>query len=186
MAIETIKLGGYVNEEVAKINANFAQCVTEDDIPAVPTKVSDLTNDKGYQTEAEVSAIVEEAVGEISVPTKISELTNDAGFLKSNDASFVNKVDKEAGKGLSTNDYTTADKTKVGNIGKIDFTSAQFTLNAGDNLYYATIEANGKYPVKVMRQNGNDYEEVLVHAKISGTNIVLASVESFAGYVVTI
>ena len=32
------------------------------------------------------------------------------------DSMFDEKVDKEVGKGLSTNDYTTADKTKLGNI----------------------------------------------------------------------
>ena len=186
MAIEQIKLGGFVDQEVAKINSNFAQCLTEDDIPAVPTKLSQLTNDKGFQTEAEVSAIVDEAVGEIKVPTKTSELTNDAGFVKSTDAGFINKVDKEAGKGLSTNDYTTADKNKVANIGKIDFTASNFTLNTADNLYHATLTANGKYPVKVFRQNGSDFEEVLVQTKVSGTNIIVVSAESFVGYVLTI
>lgn len=184
MAIQSIKLGGYVDEEVAKINSNFAQCLTEEDMPTVPTKTSDLSNDSGFQTEEEVSAIVDEAVGEIKVPTKMSELQNDSGFITS--TAIVNKVDKEAGKGLSTNDYTTADKNKIANLGKIDFTTANFTLNSSDNLYYATIEASGKYPVKVLRQNGTDYEEVLVQTKVSGANIVLVSSESFAGYVVTI
>ena len=42
---------------------------------AVPTKTSDLTNDSGYQTAAQVqSAIAAE------VPTKTSDLTNDSGF----------------------------------------------------------------------------------------------------------
>ena len=186
MAIEQIKLGGFVDQEVEKINSNFAQCLTEDDIPAVPTKLSQFVNDKGFQTETEVSAMVEEAVGEISVPTKISQLNNDAGFIKSTDAGFINKVDKEAGKGLSTNDYTTADKNKVANIGKIDFAASNFTLNTADNLYHATLTANGKYPVKVFRQNGTDFEEVLVQTKVSGTNIIVVSAESFVGYVLTI
>ena len=43
---------------------------------AVPTKTSDLTSDSGYQTAAQVqSAIAAE------VPTKVSELQNDSGFL---------------------------------------------------------------------------------------------------------
>ena len=49
---------------------------------------------------------------------KLSELTNDAGFITSAvvNTSLSNKVDKVDGKGLSTNDYTTEEKTKVGKI----------------------------------------------------------------------
>ena len=42
------------------------------DIPSVPTKTSDLTNDSGFITSA-------------SVPTKISDLTNDSGVIAFND-----------------------------------------------------------------------------------------------------
>lgn len=47
----------------------------------------------------------------ISIPTKISGLTNDAGYLVASD--IEDKVDKETGKGLSSNDYTTAEKDKL-------------------------------------------------------------------------
>ena len=47
-----------------------------------------------------------------SIPTKTSQLTNDSGFI--NDIS--NKVDKITGKGLSTNDYTSTEKTKLAGI----------------------------------------------------------------------
>lgn len=49
---------------------------------------------------------------------KLSELTNDAGFITSADVNtrLSNKVDKIDGKGLSTNDYTTEEKTKVSKI----------------------------------------------------------------------
>ncbi len=42
--------------------------VAEIDMPSVPTKVSDLTNDSGYITSS-------------SVPTKVSQLTNDSGYI---------------------------------------------------------------------------------------------------------
>lgn len=60
-----------------------------------------------------------------TVPTKTSQLTNDSGFLTSHqslaayrtaasqDEIDSGKVDKENGKGLSTNDYTAAAKAKV-------------------------------------------------------------------------
>ena len=50
----------------------------------------------------------------ITVPTKTSELTNDSNFATTTDLDA--KVDKIDGKGLSTNDYTTEEKTKLANI----------------------------------------------------------------------
>lgn len=68
------------------------------------------------------------------IPTKISQLTNDSGYLKSVPAEYITetelndkgyltehqdisgKVDKVNGKGLSTNDYTTAEKNKLSGI----------------------------------------------------------------------
>lgn len=184
MAIEQIKLGGYVDEEVAKINSNFGQCALSGDIPEVPTNVSELTNDSGYQTATQVQNTVNSVVSGLDIPTKTSDLTNDSNFVTS--TQLDGKVDKIAGKDLSTNDYTNADKTKVDRLGKVDFTTSSFGSQQTDGYYYATIAASGKYPVKVFRKNGTDYEEVLVHAKVSGTNIVLCSQSAFEGYVVTV
>lgn len=216
--MESIKLGGFIHEEVKKINDNFNEVVTDyakkAEIPeavTVPTNVSAFTNDAGYQTAAQVTQAVNSAVGAIdvptktsdltndsnfatteqvnsaiagvNVPTKLSELTNDANYVKTNDAAFLNKVDAEAGKQLSSNDYTSEDKNKVDKLGKIDFTTTNFTSSNG--YMQATLAANGKYPVKVMRQNGTEYEEVLVHTKVSNGNIVIVATEAFAGYVVT-
>ena len=47
-----------------------------------------------------------------AVPTKTSQLTNDSGFV----SDISGKVDKVAGKGLSTEDYTSAEKTKLAGI----------------------------------------------------------------------
>ena len=183
MAIQTIKVGGFVDEEIKKINDNFSQCYTGN----VPTKTSDLTNDSNYVTSTDVTTAINTAVGNIDVPTKLSELQNDASYVKITDSAFINKVDAVAGKGLSSNDYTADDKAKVDKLGKIDFTTSNFGSTADANGYYtATVSAAGKYPVKVMRQNGTEYEEVLAHMKKSGDNILIVSSEAFAGYVVTI
>ena len=56
----------------------------------LPTKVSQLTNDSGFQTSVQVGAIV--------------------------DGKIVNKVDKVSGKQLSTEDYTTAEKQKLAGL----------------------------------------------------------------------
>ncbi len=50
----------------------------------------------------------------ITVPTKTSELTNDSNFATT--TALNAKVDKVTGKGLSTNDYTTAEKDKLASI----------------------------------------------------------------------
>lgn len=62
-------------------------------------------------------------------PTKLSDFTNDGIFITNTSDDLVNyytktetnalldtKVDKVSGKGLSTEDYTAADKTKLANI----------------------------------------------------------------------
>ena len=50
----------------------------------------------------------------ITVPTKISDLTNDSNFATTTD--IESKVNKETGKGLSSNDYTTDEKNKLAGI----------------------------------------------------------------------
>ncbi|MBQ6207369.1 MAG: hypothetical protein IJK52_09840, partial [Oscillospiraceae bacterium] len=49
------------------------------------------------------------------LPAKVSELENDSGYL-SQHQDISGKVDKETGKGLSTNDYTDAEKSKLSGI----------------------------------------------------------------------
>ena len=45
-------------------------------ITDIPTKLSQLLNDSGYQTAAQVQS----AIG-TAVPTKVSDLTNDSGYI---------------------------------------------------------------------------------------------------------
>lgn len=114
----------------------------------------------------------------------LSDYNNDSGFITSVD--IANKVDKVVGKDLSSNDYTTSDKNKVGRLGKIDFTSSDFGQIQSDGYVYATISANGKYPVKVFKSNGGTYEEVLAQVNATNDNIVICSCSAFSGYVVTV
>jgi hypothetical protein len=117
-----------------------------------PTKVGDLTNDKKYQTETEVSAAINKAVAAADHLKSVAS-TGDIDLKAADAAQYIYmvpkgtagtsdkydeymvidgvlekmgdwKVDlsgyvqKEAGKGLSTNDYTSADKQKVTNMEK--------------------------------------------------------------------
>lgn len=53
----------------SKIKARFAEK------SSIPTKVSQLTNDSGYQNESQVQSAIEYAM-----PTKVSQLTNDSNY----------------------------------------------------------------------------------------------------------
>lgn len=87
-----------------------------------------------------VTLTVEDKTVDISVPTSTSQLVNDSGFVTDVDLSnyytkseadnlLDDKVDKVAGKGLSTEDFTTAEKTKLANIES----GAQANVNADWN-----------------------------------------------------
>ena len=204
--IQKIKLGGYVGEEVQKINDNFealngaiptktseltndSDFATAQDVAnavgeiTVPTKTSELTNDSNFVT----AQYVEGVVGEITVPTKTSELTNDSNFVKSTDTAFINKVDKEEGKGLSEENYTTAEKNKLSGLSapteKAIITS---DWTASNGQYVCTLSMSGKKPGVVMRKNGTEYGAVIVDVKISGSNVVITADEAFEGYIICI
>ena len=72
------------------------------ELPTVPTKASQLQNDKGYITEIPSEYITET---ELSAKGYLTEHQDISG-----------KVDKINGKGLSTNDYTTEEKNKLNGI----------------------------------------------------------------------
>lgn len=175
MAMQTIKNGGFIAEEIGKINDNFAEIQNDyakkTQIPSVPTKTSQLTNDSGFITSAAIP----------DVPTKTSDLTNDSGFITA--AAISNKVDKEAGKGLSTEDYTTAEKTKLNDLKaptKVTFTTNNWTSGT------FTTAANGQIPTVVMRKSGSNYGIALVDVQVVGTNVVITSDEAFEGYVMLV
>lgn len=79
----------------------------------------------------------------ITVPTKVSELTNDSGYLTQHQ-DISGKVDKINGKGLSTNDYTTAEKTKLAGIaeGANNYSHPTYTAKSS-GLYKITINDLG-------------------------------------------
>lgn len=106
------------------------------ELDAMPTKVSDLTNDSGFQTGTEVDSKISieknridaillasdanaDTFAEVVSLINSVDTTNDtafAGYVLSNDATVAGKVDKVSGKGLSTEDYTTTEKTKLSGI----------------------------------------------------------------------
>lgn len=74
-------------------------------------------NFTNYDYQAVIDNITE--LGGRKIPTKLSELTDDSTHRLVTDAqrkAWDNKVDKVDGKGLSSNDYTNADKQTVNSI----------------------------------------------------------------------
>lgn len=191
MAMQTIKNGGFVAEEIGKINSNFALCAEKTELP---TKTSDLTNDSGYITGANVPTKTSQLTNDSgfitsaaipTVPTKTSDLTNDSNFVTTTvmNTALAGKVSTETGKGLSTNDYTTDEKNKLAGLSaptKVTFTASNWT-----NGTYTTA-ANGKTPSVVMRKNGSNYGVALVDVQTVGTNVVITSDEAFEGYIILV
>lgn len=199
MAMQTIKLGGFVDTEVTKINANFAEIendyaksenlptntsdltndsgfITSAAIPTVPTKTSDLTNDSGFITSA-------------AIPTDLGGFTNNAGYVKATDTAITNKVEKEAGKGLSENNYTTAEKNKLAGLNapaQISFATSDFGTANANGYVTATKAITSGTPVAVFKANGSNYDRVIAGLEVQGANVVITASEAFAGYVLCV
>lgn len=186
MAIQTIKNGGFVGEEIEKINANFSELNTNKaNTSAIPTKTSQLTNDSNFVNQTQLNT----AIDDINVPTKTSQLTNDSNFVttSSMNTALGNKVDKVTGKQLSTNDYTTAEKTKLAGLSApatVNIATSAWTSASG--AYTFTTAANSRKPVAVMRKNGTSYGVALVDVALNGSNIVITASEAFEGYIIVV
>lgn len=75
---------------------------------------------------------------------KSSELDNDSGFITASDISV--KVDKEEGKGLSSNDYTDAEKSKLASLENYNDTEIKKLINQKVNdTDLAKVAKTGKY-----------------------------------------
>lgn len=75
----------------------------------IPTKTSQLTNDSGYITNADVPDAT-------TIDSALSSSSSNPVQNKVINTALNAKVDKVSGKGLSTEDYTTEEKTKLGGI----------------------------------------------------------------------
>lgn len=104
-------------------------------------------------------------------------------------AAITNKVDKEEGKGLSTNDYTTADKNKLAALTaptKHEFTAGSWGTADAGGVYSMSIPANNQNVVAVFRANGSAFENAAVAISMSGNTATIRSEETFAGYAVLV
>ena len=162
--IESIKVNGAAQAIGADKSVNIS----------VPTKTSQLNNDSTFQTSAQVVAAINTAISKsghasfqkVDAVPKVDAAQENILYLVMNaktghydiyakvgdkmellDDTTVNLsgyVQKETGKGLSTNDYTTAEKTKLAGIadGANKYVHPTHTA-AASGLYKVTVDALG-------------------------------------------
>lgn len=70
---------------------------------------------------------------------------------------------------------------------KTEFTASSANWGTlSDGYYPFTLAASGKHFLGMYRTNGSTYENVMVDAVESGSNIIIQSTEKFAGFILTI
>lgn len=157
--IETVKVNG-VAQEVSEKAVDIT----------VPTKVSELTNDSAFQTNSEVAQAIQTAIAATghasfkkvdAVPSPeeaeanvmylvmnsktkhydiYAKVENEVVLLDDTTVDLTNYVEKEEGKGLSTNDYTTEEKEKLAGLN--NYTHPAYIQQAS-GLYKVTVDATG-------------------------------------------
>lgn len=100
-----------------------------------------------------------------TVPTNVSEFTNDAGYLTEHQ-DISNLVVKEKGKGLSSNDYTSEEKTKLGGVGTsqgknlISYPYYNGTSFESNGVTYTVNEVDGTITVNGTATKESDFRLV--------------------------
>lgn len=114
-------------------------------VTGLPSKVSELQNDAAYQTAAQVAAkvtaLVNAAPETLDTLKELADaLGNDPNFSATLAGQIGSKVDKVSGKGLSENDYTAAEKTKLAGLSNYAHPAAGAKVSG---LYKITVDATG-------------------------------------------
>ena len=101
-------------EDISKINIpDLGDYAKKSDIPTVPTKTSQLTNDSGYITSS-------------SIPTKVSQLTNDSGYIKSIPSEYVTETELTNKGYLTSDNFVVLTKTAYNNLSTKDSNTFYF------------------------------------------------------------
>ncbi len=111
---------------VADLNGNFDAIDSQMKANSTPSWNS-ITNKPELYTKSEVDDLLENV--EIDVDSALSDSSENPVQNKVIKSALDNKVDKVNGKGLSTNDYTTAEKSKLEGIAA----GAEVNVNADLN-----------------------------------------------------
>ena len=103
--------------ESVKVNGATATVSSKTVNISVPSKTSDITNDSGFITAADVPEGATAAT-EAPLMDGVAATGSSLAFARGDHVhpADTSKVDKVEGKGLSTNDYTTAEQSKLAGI----------------------------------------------------------------------
>lgn len=148
---------------------------------SIPTKVSQLSNDSGYQTANNVSSTLQSYAKKSELPTKVSQLTNDSGFLTSVPSEYVTETELNAkgyqnstqvNSAITSKGYQTASQvesaiTSKGYITEADISSEETTITIA-----ASAWSNGVYTHNDSRITATSNQEYLMPLA-DGTNATM-------------
>lgn len=146
-----------------------AQAANEAAVKATDAANNSLQNAKTY-TDEKIAALVGGAPETLNTIDEVAAaIEANEGVVNALNASIGNKVDKVSGKGLSTNDYTTAEKNKLSGIA----TGAEVNQNAFANVKVGstTIAADAKSDTLTLVAGSN----ITLTPNASGDSITIAS-----------
>lgn len=158
----------------------------------IPTKTSDLTNDSGFITEADIPTKTSDLendsgfITEADVPTKTSDLENDSGFITIEDVPATSLdfslTEKKVGKWLNEDlymiSYTRQGALSSGFNSLFTLTSIDkmvgwyFSIkSSGSNEYYGGASSNSNYAVSPeLHVDGSNVGSFGVRANTSWSN----------------
>ena len=85
--------------------------------PDLDSLISSAVSDANGYTDTKISDLVNGAPAAMDTLKELSDaISSNSSIMSALQSAIGDKVDKETGKGLSTNDYTTTEKTKLAGI----------------------------------------------------------------------
>ena len=215
--LEKVTTNFTYNEETGNLELTYDDGTVQEVSLArfVDTYIGTQEGDTGVQ----VKVTIDSATKKISATIENGVVAK-AMLTAELQAEIDNKVDKVEGKGLSTNDYTDAEKEKLAGIAegannyslpiagdilggvknggnvvvnadgtmtagsRVSFTAEDARWAAGADGEFVLTVATTAVPLKVMKQNGEVYEEVVAQPDITATGFQIVSNIKFAGIVI--
>ena len=142
---------GYLTE-----HQDLSAYATKDEIPTVPSKVSELTNDSNYQTAEQVNSTVTTEIAKVvaDAPEDFNTLKEMSDWIAGheNDASAMNSAILDNKTAIASLQTGKADKSEIPTVGNGTVTIKQagtskgtFTMNQTGNTTIELTDTNTKY-----------------------------------------
>lgn len=182
----TEQLAGYVTN-TALTNTLAGYTTTEALAAAIADRITAGDLNAALNGYVSTAALTQQLANYITAAALTQQLGNYATTNALNEVAG-NKVDKIAGKDLSTNDYTDAEKNKLAGLKaptKHEFTVNNWGTADSSGVYSMTITSN-QHVANVFRADGSNFENAAVAISVNGGTITIKSEETFAGYVILV